>query len=219
MLVAEDDKSLGEALARGLRDRGYVVDLVPDGETALSYLRFYEYVVAVLDWYMPKLSGIDVIHEMRRAGACTPVLMLSARDAPADRVAGLDAGADDFMVKPFDFGELLARLRALQRRPSELQPPRLRVGDVECDPASREVFIDGEPAPLTTTEVGILEILLRRAPGVAPRRLIAQHAWESDHLPFGSNTIDVHLRRIRSKLAQSSARIETVRGVGYRIVG
>jgi DNA-binding response OmpR family regulator len=220
MLVAEDDTSLGETLAKGLRDRGgYVVDLVPDGETALSYLRFYEYSVAVLGWLMPKLSGIDVVHEMRRSGTHTPVLIISALDTPADRVAGLDAGADDFMVKPFDFAELLARLRALQRRPPAVQPPRLRVGDLECDPASREVFVAGTLVPLTSTEVGILEILLRRSPAVAPRGMIAQHAWESDHRPFGSNTIDVHLRRIRSKLTDSSATIETVRGVGYRIVG
>jgi two-component system, OmpR family, response regulator len=218
MLVAEDDVTLGALIARGLRDRGgYVVDLVPDGETALSYMRFYEYSVAVLDWRMPKLSGLDVVLRLRRSGGQTPVLMLSAIDTPEDRVAGLDAGADDFMVKPFDFGELLARLRALQRRPPTAQPSRLRVGDLECDPVSREVFVDGQLIPLTITEVGILEILLRRCPGVAPRGLIAQHVWESDHCPLGSNTIDVHLRRIRAKLAGSTARIQTVRGVGYRI--
>ena len=117
VLVAEDDEGLGEVLARGLREQGYVVDLVPDGEAAAAYLRFYQYEVAVLDWRMPRLSGFDLVQRLRRAGTATPVLMLTARDTPADRIAGLDAGADDYLVKPFDFGELLARIRALQRRP------------------------------------------------------------------------------------------------------
>ena len=126
VLVAEDDESLGAVLARGLREQGYVVDLVPDGETAAAYLRFYQYEVAVLDWRMPRLSGLDLVQQLRRSGAAhgsTPVLMLTAKDTPADRIAGLDAGADDYLVKPFDFGELLARLRALQRRPPVSQSP------------------------------------------------------------------------------------------------
>src|SRR6266550_4502322 len=143
VLVAEDDEGLGEVLARGLREQGYVVDLVPDGEAAAAYLRFYQYEVAVLDWRMPKLSGLDLVQRMRRpAGAgpngagrnsATPVLMLTARDTPADRIAGLDAGADDYLVKPFDFGELLARIRALQRRPPAVLAPRIKVGDVEFE--------------------------------------------------------------------------------------
>ena len=117
VLVAEDDRGLGEAIGRGLREKGYLVDVVPDGDTALRFLRTYEYSVAVLDWRMPGISGLEVVQRMRRARHATPVLMLTARDAPADRVTGLDAGADDYLVKPFDFAELLARLRALQRRP------------------------------------------------------------------------------------------------------
>jgi DNA-binding response OmpR family regulator len=137
VLVAEDDESLGEVLARGLREQGYVVDLVPDGETAASYLRFYQYEVAVLDWRMPRLSGLDLVERLRRGGTVngsTPVLMLTARDTPADRIAGLDAGADDYLVKPFDFGELLARLRALQRRPRVSQSPRIKIGELLFDP-------------------------------------------------------------------------------------
>ncbi len=221
MLVAEDDASLGEVLARGLREQGYVVDLVPDGETAASYLRFYSYEVAVLDWRMPRLSGLDLVQRLRRAGVATPVLMLTARDTPADRIAGLDAGADDYLVKPFDFGELLARLRALQRRPPVSQSPRMALGELEFDPATREVRIAGSPAQrpaLTSTELGILEILLRRSPGVADRRSIAQHVWDNEADAFGSNTIDVHLARLRAKLAGAGVRIETVRGVGYRII-
>src|SRR5947209_15367639 len=141
VLVAEDDENLGAVLARGLREQGYIVDLVPDGETAAAYLRFYQYEVAVLDWRLPKLSGLDLVQRLRRAGpnGAIPVLMLTARDAPADRIAGLDAGADDYLVKPFDFGELLARLRALQRRPPAAQAPRLTIGEVEFDPSTREV--------------------------------------------------------------------------------
>jgi DNA-binding response OmpR family regulator len=220
VLVAEDDESLGEVLARGLREQGYVVDLVADGETAAAYLRFYQYEVAVLDWRMPKLSGLDLVQQLRRGGAAngsTPVLMLTARDAPADRIAGLDAGADDYLVKPFDFGELLARLRALQRRPPVSQPPRMVIGELEFDPAAREVSISGRRPSLTSTELGILEILMRRSPGVADRRSIALHVWDNEADAFGSNTIDVHLARLRSKLAGGRVRIETIRGVGYRI--
>jgi DNA-binding response OmpR family regulator len=218
VLVAEDDASLGEVLARGLREQGYVVDLVPDGETAASYLRFYSYEVMVLDWRMPRLSGVDLVARLRRGGDGTPVLMLTARDTPADRVTGLDAGADDYLVKPFDFAELLARLRALQRRPRASQPPRLAVGQVEFDPASRQVLAGGRELALTSTEFGILEILIRRAPNVVDRRSIARHVWDDEADALGSNTIDVHLARLRAKLAGGGARIETVRGTGYRIV-
>jgi DNA-binding response OmpR family regulator len=218
MLMADDNQVRGEALAHRLRDCGYVVDLVPDGATALRYLHCYEYSVAVVDWLLPEISGLDVVCELRRSGEHTPVLLLSAYNVAAERVAGLDAGADDFMVRPFDFAELLARLRVLQRRPAALQQATLRAGNLEWYPATREVYVQGELVPLTPIETGILEVLLRRTPGVVPRRLIAQHAWENDHRPMGSNTIDVHLRRIRAKLTESSARIETVRGIGYRVV-
>ena len=217
VLVAEDDEGLGEVLARGLREQGYVVDLVPDGEAAAAYLRFYQYEVVVLDWRMPRLSGFDLVQRLRRGGTATPVLMLTARDTPADRIAGLDAGADDYLVKPFDFGELLARIRALQRRPPVSQAPWIKIGDVEFDPAAREVLVRGQRPAFTSTELGILEILMRRSPGVADRRSIAQHVWDNEADAFGSNTIDVHLARLRSKLAGGGVRIETVRGVGYRI--
>jgi DNA-binding response OmpR family regulator len=218
VLVAEDDEGLGAVLVRGLRELGYVVDLVPDGETAATYLRCYEYEVAVLDWRMPKLSGLDLVARLRRAGSALPVLMLTARDTPADRITGLDTGADDYLVKPFDFGELLARLRALQRRPAGSRPPTLCLGRLELDPAARTVrFADREPT-LTSTEFGILEILLRRSPAVVDRRLIAQHVWDDESDGLGSNTISVHLGRLRPKLIGAGVRIETVRGIGYRIV-
>jgi DNA-binding response OmpR family regulator len=218
VLVAEDDEALGAVLVRGLREQGYVVDLVPDGETAVLYFRSYQYEVAVIDWRMPKLSGLDLVERLRRSGSSVPVLMLTARDTPADRIAGLDAGADDYLVKPFDFGELLARLRALQRRPAGTRPPLLVLGELEFDPAAREVRFGGRQPALTVTEFGILEILLRRSPGAVDRRMIAQHVWDEEAGGLGSNTISVHLARLRSKLAGAGVRIETVRGIGYRIV-
>ena len=124
VLVAEDDRALREALSRGLRESGYTVDAVPDGQAAIEYLRGYDYEVVVLDWRMPGVSGLDVLQWMRRGSRSSPVLMLTARDTPRDRVTGLDEGADDYLVKPFDFAELLARMRALQRRPVRCSPRR-----------------------------------------------------------------------------------------------
>jgi DNA-binding response OmpR family regulator len=218
VLVAEDDRGLRDALARGLRENGYVVDAVPDGQAAVQFLRSYDYAVAVLDWRMPGRSGLEVLQWMRRRESQAAVLMLTARDAPADRVAGLDQGADDYLVKPFDFGELLARMRALQRRPRALQAPQLVVGGVRFDPATRDLRVGTRPAVLTATEQAILEMLMRRSPAVVQRRMIALHVWEHEADAMGSNTIDVHLARLRSKLAGGMVRIEAVRGVGYRMV-
>jgi DNA-binding response OmpR family regulator len=218
VLVAEDDQGLSDVIGRGLREKGYVVDLVPDGDVALQFLRAYEYAVVILDWRMPGVSGLEVVQRMRRIRSATPVLMLTARDTPADRVTGLDAGADDYLVKPFDFSELLARLRALQRRPPQVQPTLLVVGDLQFDPATRSARIGQDQPSLTGTEVGILEMLMRRSPAVVDRRSIAQHVWDNEADAFGSNTIDVHLARLRSKLAGARVQIQTVRGVGYRMI-
>jgi DNA-binding response OmpR family regulator len=218
VLVATADDTLGGLIAERLTGGGYVTDLVADGRRALSYGRSYEYAAAVLDWLLPQVPGIEVVRLLRRRGVSAPVLMISGKDTPEDRVAGLDAGADDFLVVPFDIQELLARLRALQRRPAHLLKSRLVVGDLECDPASRQVSFGGRRPSLTLTELGILETLMRFSPAVAGRRQIAQHVWANDADPFGSNTIDVHLARLRRKLSGSRVRIETIRGVGYRIV-
>ncbi len=217
VLVAEDDASLRSVLGRGLRENGYVVDAVPDGDQALRYLRTYDYAVAILDWRMPVASGIDVLRELRRAGSPVPVLMLTARDAAADRITGLDEGADDYLVKPFDFGELLARVRALQRR-SVTQAPVLKVGDLEFDSATREVRAGSLDPGLTGTELSILEILMRRSPAVVERRSIALHVWAEEADALGSNTIDVHVARLRAKIASSAVRIETIRGIGFKLV-
>ena len=218
VLVAEDDPGLRSVLERGLREHGYIVDAVADGSAALSYLRSYSYEVAVLDWRMPKQSGLDVVTAMRARGDRTPVLMLTARDATEDRVEGLNQGADDYLVKPFSFAELVARLSALQRRPALSIDPVLSCGDLEFDPATREVRLHGEPVTLTTIETGLIELLMRRAPAVVNRRTIAVQVWDDEADAVGSNTIDVHVGRLRAKLGDASTRIETVRGVGYRLV-
>jgi DNA-binding response OmpR family regulator len=216
--VGVADDALDDVIADGLSRCGYVIDVMTDGQSVLRYSRYYEYAVAMLDWLIPGVPAIDVVRRLRQRGVRTPMLLTSGKDTAEDRVAGLDAGADDFLVAPFDVDELLARLRALQRRPPQVLPPRLTVGDLECDPASREVrFGDQRPA-LTVTELSILETLMRFSPTVAGRRQIAQHVWANEADPLSSNTIDVHLARLRAKLRGASARIETVRGIGYRIV-
>jgi two-component system, OmpR family, response regulator len=218
VLVAEDDSGLCDVLARGLREHDYVVDAVRDGEDAVTYLRSYSYELVILDWRMPGMSGLDVVRWMRRHNQPAPVLMLTARDAHADRVTGLDQGADDYLVKPFDFAELLARMRALLRRPPTARQPELAVGDLRFDPATREVRVGSHQPVLTATEFGILELLVRKSPAVVPRRSIALNVWDDEADAMGSNTIDVHLARLRAKLAGGMVRIETVRGVGYRLV-
>ena len=217
VLVVEDETKMAGLLRRGLTEEGYSVEIAANGTDGLWAATESDYDAVILDLMLPDLSGLEVCRQLRSRGRWAPVLMLTARDGVPDRVAGLDAGADDYLVKPFDFGELLARIRALQRRPPAVQAPRIKVGDVEFDPAAREVLVRGQRPAFTSTELGILEILMRRSPGVADRRSIAQHVWDNEADAFGSNTIDVHLARLRSKLAGAGVRIETVRGVGYRI--
>lgn len=218
VLVAEDDPGLRSIIDRGLQEQGYMVDAVSDGTQALQFLKTYEYEVVVLDWRMPGATGIDVIRQARQNGNTVPILMLTARDTSADRVAGLDQGADDYLVKPFDFPELLARLRALQRRSPALQSTCLAIGDLVLEPATREVSVGTKILRLTNIELGILELLMRRSPQVVSRRSIALHAWPEEADALGSNTIDVHLARLRAKLVSGGVSIETMRGVGYRII-
>jgi DNA-binding response OmpR family regulator len=218
VLVAEDDPGLRSVLERGLREHGYVVDAVEDGTAALTYLRSYAYEVAVLDWRMPGTTGIEVVRAMRARGDRTPVLMLTARDATEDRVEGLNVGADDYLVKPFTFAELTARLSALQRRPPLALDPVLTCGDLTYDPATRMASGSAGTLTLTAIETALLELLLRRSPAPVNRRTIAVQVWDDEADPVGSNTIDVHVGRLRGKLSATTARIETVRGFGYRIV-
>jgi DNA-binding response OmpR family regulator len=217
VLVAEDDRGLRELLTSGLSERGYQVDAVERGDDAIDQLKQYDYDVAVLDWRMPGRPGIDVVGWVRRQKRPTAILMLTARDTPADRVEGLDAGADDYLVKPFNFEELLARIRALQRRPRGVDAPVITRGEIALDPAKREVAVAGRPLALTTTEYNILELLMRRSPAVVDRKAIAEHGWRDETDPLGSNAIDVQLSRLRAKLPAAGVRIVTVRGAGYRL--
>ncbi|HKR99171.1 MAG TPA: response regulator transcription factor [Candidatus Dormibacteraeota bacterium] len=217
ILVAEDDRSLREVLVQGLEEAGYLVDAVAAGDDAIEQLRFYEYDVAVIDWRMPRASGLEVVEWARRHERPTALLMLTARDTTADRIQGLDSGADDYLVKPFDFGELVARIRALQRRPRGVDAPVLTQGRLSLDPSKHEVLLGGENLALTTTEYNILELLMRRAPAVVDRKSIAEHAWHDETQPLGSNAIDVQLSRLRAKLSGAGVRVLTVRGAGYRL--
>jgi DNA-binding response OmpR family regulator len=218
VLVAEDDEGLRSVLERGLRESGYTVDAAADGELALQYLDTYEYEVAILDWRMPKVSGLEVIQLLRRRGSSLPVLMLTARDAAGDRVTGLDEGADDYLVKPFDFSELLARVRALQRRGEAMQSLIINVAGLALDTVTREVRVGSARPRLTATELALLEILMQRSPAVVSRRSIALAVWNEEADALGSNTLDVHLARLRAKIAASGAKIEAVRALGYRVV-
>jgi DNA-binding response OmpR family regulator len=218
VLVAEDDEGLRSVLERGLRENGYAVDVTGDGEKALLYLDTYEYEVAILDWRMPKVSGLEVVQRLRRRGSGLPVLMLTAKDAARDRVIGLDEGADDYLVKPFDFAELLARLRALQRRGEAMQSLEINVANLTLDTVTREVRIGSGRPRLTAIELALLEILMQRSPSVVSRRSIALAVWNDEADALGSNTLDVHLARLRAKIATSGAKIEAIRALGYRIV-
>lgn len=217
ILVAEDDPGLQQVIVRGLNDSGYQVDAVDRGDEAIDQLRCYEYDVAIVDWRMPGVEGIDVVAWARRNRRPTAILMLTARDTPADRIRGLDTGADDYLVKPFDFGELLARVRALQRRPRGVDGPVLEKGRITLDPVRHTVEVAGRELNLTGTEYLILEVLMRRSPAVVDRKALAEHAWADETDPLGSNAIDVQMSRLRAKLPGGEVRIVTVRGAGYRL--
>ncbi len=217
ILVAEDDRGLREVLVEGLEDAGYLVDSVDRGDEAIEQLKFYEYDVAILDWRMPGVPGVEVASWARRNDRPTAILMLTARDTAPDRIQGLDAGADDYLVKPFDFGELLARVRALQRRPRGVDAPIMTRGALSLDPARRQAQVNGKLLNLTTAEFHIVELLMRRFPTVVDRKAIAEHAWRDETDPLGSNVIDVKMSRLRAKLVNAGVRIVTVRGSGFRL--
>ena len=205
-------------LQRGLSEEGYVCDTATQGDDALHLLRIYDYAAAVLDWRMPGMTGEQVAREARKLKIRTPILMLTARDTIADKVQGLDSGADDYLVKPFQFEELLARLRALLRRPPEVTEPVLTRGRLSLDPARRLVTRGGERIAITGVEFAILELLLRRSPALVSREVIGRHAWPEAGTEIGSNTIDVHMANLRRKLAGAAVLLLTVRGSGYRLV-
>jgi two-component system copper resistance phosphate regulon response regulator CusR len=219
ILLVEDEPEAARMIAKGLREQAYAVDVVADGEAACSRAVAGDYDLIVLDVLLPLKSGLEVCREIRRENSSIPILMLTARDAIDARIAGLDAGADDYLTKPFDFGELLARLRALVRRGARpLLPERLQVADLELDTRARRVLKGGREVPLTAREYALLEYLARHGGEVVSRAEIAQHVWDESYDP-SSNVIEVYVRRLRRKLddAGSESLIRTRRGEGYQL--
>jgi two-component system OmpR family response regulator len=218
ILVVEDDVKMAGLLRRGLAEDGHAVDVARTGDDAVWMGQAVEYDVIVLDRMLPGLDGVTVCRRWRENGVWAPVLMLTARGAIEDRVAGLDAGADDYLVKPFSFTELLARLRALVRRGSGERPAVVEVGDLRLDPATREVWRCDVKIDLSAKEFALLETFMRR-PGIVLSRLqLLEHAWDYAY-ENRSNVVDVYVRYLREKVDRPFGRssIETVRGVGYRL--
>ncbi len=216
ILLVEDEVGLGSVLKSGLQEQGYAIDLATQGEDALAYASTEPYDLVILDVMLPDVDGFTVCRQLRRNGSNTPVLMLTALDSIEDRVAGLDCGADDYLAKPFDPRELLARVRALLRRGQAQRDPVLCVADIEVDTASREVRRGREPIELTKREYAILELLVRNANRVLSRDEIAEHIWAFDFSAM-SNVIDVYIGNLRRKLGDTTEPrlLRTVRGSGY----
>lgn len=216
ILLVEDDARIAGFVAKGLRENSYAVDSVKDGEEAVYRASINDYDVIVLDIMLPLKDGLAVCSDLRSSGLQTPILMLTARDAVEDRIVGLDCGADDYLIKPFDFRELLARLRALLRRNTEIRPSRITIMDLEIDTASQCVRRAGRNITLTTKEYALLEYLAVERGKVVGRAEIAEHVWNEKFDAF-SNLIEVYIRRLRVKVDNGSAPrlIHTRRGVGY----
>jgi DNA-binding response OmpR family regulator len=215
----EDDQRIAIALMETLRDRQYQVDLGKDGESGWEFLQAFNYELILLDITLPKLNGIQLCQRLRKAGIQTPVLMLTARDSSSDKVLGLDAGADDYVVKPFDLAELAARIRALLRRGTVVLPAVLEWGDLRLNPSSYEVTYRENLLHLTPKEYQLLELFIRKNKMVLSRGLILDHLWSFEEPP-GEETVKVHLKDLRKKLRIAGAPpdfIETVYGVGYRL--
>ena len=220
ILLVEDERSAARMIAKGLREHGHAVDAVGDGVSAVHQASAVTYDVVVLDLLLPIKSGLEVCRELRSRGDAVPVLMLTARDAVDDRIAGLDAGADDYLTKPFHFGELLARVRALTRRRAlPLLPERLECGRLALNTRTQETWVDGQLIELTAREYALLEYLCRRAGAVISREEIAEHVWDDRYDPC-SNVIDVYVQRLRRKLDRGQRSfIRTRRGAGYQLIG
>jgi two-component system response regulator QseB len=218
ILLVEDDRMIAEGVRKALRGEGFAVDWVQDGESALTAAGGEPYDLVLLDLGLPKRDGLDVLRAMRTRGLSMPVLIVTARDAVADRVKGLDAGADDYLVKPFDFGELLARVRALIRRGPSERPTPLEVGGLRADPVTRAVTWPGHATTLTPREFELLAFLLRRPGQTVPRQQLLDHVWGEGYA--GSpNVVDVYVGYLRRKLDDPPAphQIRTVRGVGFML--
>jgi DNA-binding response OmpR family regulator len=218
ILLVEDEASAARMLAKGLREQAYAVDVSPDGEDALYRASINDYDLVILDVMLPRKNGFEVCREMRSAGSAVPVLMLTARDAVADRVSGLDIGADDYLSKPFDFHELLARTRALLRRGPVLRTETIRIADLTVDTPAHRVRRAGRPVELTSKEYALLEYLARHADQVVSRTQIAEHVWDEKFDVF-SNLIEVYIQRLRRKIDDGHSRklLRTIRGEGYML--
>ncbi len=218
ILLVEDDRKASRLLARGLGEEGFIVDAAYSAEEADDLLIHMDHDLIILDWFLPGKEGLTLCEELRQKGVRTPILMLTARDALQDRVAGLNAGADDYLTKPFAFEELLARTRALLRRSELTRPAILKVADLILDPQSHQVTRGGHPIDLTQKEYAILEILMRRTGEVVTRSHLAQQVWTTDRIGL-DNLIDAHVSNLRRKIDQPGALplIQTVRGRGFRL--
>ena len=214
VLLVEDDRALSLGIQHALEREGWSVDLLADGEQALSVGLLGEHDMAVLDLGLPRKSGMDVLRSWRAKGARLPVLLLTARDQLADRVAGLDAGADDYLVKPFDLPELLARLRALRRRAAGRLEEKLTLGALEMDLADRELRHQGQRVTLSPRELALTELLLQKSGRVVTKESIVARlsSWEAD---FSENSVEVYVHRLRKRFAELGVVIKTVRGFGY----
>jgi DNA-binding response OmpR family regulator len=219
LLLVEDDPRMASTVAQYLRLNGFAVDVAPDGATALERARLSPYDLVVLDLGLPDLDGLEVCRRLRAQRLPIRILMATARDGIEDRIAGLDTGADDYIVKPYALGELVARLRALMRRPADALPEVLRAGELTLDTATRVAYRGARTIALTTKEFAVLEVLLRHPGQVLTREHISTHAWDENYDPF-SNVIDVYIGRIRRKIDApgESPMLETIRGAGYRLV-
>jgi len=218
ILIVEDELKMASLLSRGLMEEGHAVDVERTGDGALLLARSVEYDAIVLDVMLPGVNGFDVCRRLRESGTWSPVLMLTARDAVLDRVTGLDAGADDYLTKPFSFAELLARLRALARRTPLERPVVLEVGDLRADPATRQAWRGDVEIALSSKEFALLETFMRRPGLVLSRFQLLEHCWDYAY-ENRSNVVDVYIRYLREKIDRPFDRdsIETVRGAGYRL--
>jgi DNA-binding response OmpR family regulator len=221
ILLVEDEDRVADFVRRGLSGEGFSVTVAPDGETALTQLNASRFDVMVLDLMLPGISGQEVCRTLRERKDSTPVLMLSALDSVDDRIAGLKLGADDYLVKPFDFGELIARIRSLLRRssapePADRESSTISYGDISYDARSLEATSNGRRVALTAKERGLLQLLLSSGGEIVSRERILSVVWGSSENPY-TNIVDVYVARLRSKLANSTTEIETIRGIGYRM--
>jgi DNA-binding response OmpR family regulator len=220
LLLVEDDPDAARVLSKGLKECGYAVDVATDGRAAIGHVDAVDYEAVLLDVMLPRMDGFAACRAMRKSGCAVPILMLTARDAVQARIEGLDCGADDYLVKPFDFGELLARLRALIRRGRRpISPDRLSTGGLVLETQSRRVWVDAREVSLTAKEYALLEYLVRRAGHVVSRSDIAEHVWDEHYDPL-SNIVDVYVQRLRRKLDRPGidSLIRTRRGEGYQLV-